>query len=65
LAITPLSVAKRNLGRANGLSQFGRAASEILSPVLAGILVLIIQVQGVILIGFATFIFAVATLCHC
>jgi DHA3 family macrolide efflux protein-like MFS transporter len=61
-AITPLLVSKKNLGRANGLAQFGRAASEILAPALAGVLVLAIQVQGVILIDAATFIFAVATL---
>jgi DHA3 family macrolide efflux protein-like MFS transporter len=61
-AITPLLVAKENLGRANGMIQFSRAASEILSPTLAGVLVLTIKVQGVILIDFATFLFAVITL---
>jgi DHA3 family macrolide efflux protein-like MFS transporter len=61
-AIVPLVVAKEKLGRANGMIQFGRAASEILSPALAGVLVLAIQVQGVILIDVATFIFAVTTL---
>jgi MFS family permease len=61
-AIVPLLVSKEKLGRANGMMQFGRAASEILAPTLAGILILTIQVQGVILIDFATFIFAVATL---
>ncbi|MBN1218457.1 MAG: MFS transporter [Anaerolineae bacterium] len=61
-AITPLLVSKEKLGRANGLVQFGRAASEILAPALAGILVLAIQVQGVILIDVATFVFAVTTL---
>ncbi|MFC1976531.1 MFS transporter, partial [Chloroflexota bacterium] len=62
LAIIPLLVSKKNLGRVNGMAQFGQAAAEILSPVLAGILVLTIQVQGVILIDFATFIVAVVTL---
>jgi MFS family permease len=61
-AITPQLVSKENLGRANGMIQFGRAASEILSPVLAGILVLSIGMQGIILIDVATFVFAVATL---
>ena len=42
--------------------QFGRAASEILAPMLAGILVLTIQVEGVLLIDFVTFLFAVTTL---
>ena len=57
-----LLVSKRNLGRANGMVQFGQAASEILAPALAGVLVLTIQVQGVLLIDFITFIFAVTTL---
>lgn len=60
-AIT-LLVPKKNLGRANGMVQLGQAASEILAPVLAGVLVLTIQVEGVILIDFATFLFAVVTL---
>jgi DHA3 family macrolide efflux protein-like MFS transporter len=62
VASITLLVSKRNLGRANGMVQFGQAASEILAPALAGILVLTVQVQGVLLIDFVTFIFAVTTL---
>jgi len=58
-AITPQLVSRENLGRANGMIQFGRAASEILSPALAGMLVLSIGMQGIILIDAGTFIFAV------
>jgi len=61
-AATTLLVSKNDLGRANGMLQFARAASEILVPALAGILVLTIRVQGVLLIDFITFIFAVTTL---
>ena len=61
-AITPQLVTKENLGRANGLIQFGRAASEILAPVLAGMLVLSIGMRGIILIDMTTFVFAVLTL---
>jgi MFS family permease len=61
-AATSLLVSKHHLGRANGMVQFGRAASEILAPTLAGILVLTIQVEGVLLIDFVTFLFAVTTL---
>jgi DHA3 family macrolide efflux protein-like MFS transporter len=61
-AATTRLVSKKHLGRANGMVQFGRAASEILAPVLAGVLVLTIQVQGVLLIDFATFLFAIITL---
>jgi DHA3 family macrolide efflux protein-like MFS transporter len=61
-ATTSLLVSKKNLGRANGLVQFGQAASEILAPALAGVLMGIIQLEGVILIDVGTFIFAVITL---
>lgn len=62
LATTTLLVPPKNLGRANGLVQIGQAASEILVPALAGILVATIQVRGVILIDFVTFLIAVITL---
>jgi MFS family permease len=55
-------VPQKHLGRANGMNQFGRAAAEIFSPLLAGVLVLTIQLEGVILIDVATFIFAMMTL---
>jgi len=55
-------VPKKHLGRANGMNQFGRAAAEIFAPLLAGVLVLTIQLEGVILIDVATFIFAMLTL---
>jgi MFS family permease len=55
-------VPQRQLGRANGMNQFGRAAAEIFSPLLAGVLVLSIHLEGVILIDVATFIFAMLTL---
>jgi hypothetical protein len=55
-------VPKEHLGRANGLSQFGRGTSEILAPALAGVLLLTIGLAGVILIDILTFLFAVTTL---
>ena len=61
-AVTTLLIPKNNLGRANGMVQFGRAASEILAPALAGVLMGLIQLEGVILIDVATFVFAVGTL---
>jgi MFS family permease len=61
-ATTSLLVSKENLGRANGLVQFGQAASEILAPALAGVLVGVIGLEGVILIDVTTFFFAVMTL---
>lgn len=55
-------VPEKHLGRANGMNQFGRAVAEIFSPLLAGILVLSIQLEGVILIDVVTFLFAMLTL---
>ena len=62
MASTTLLVPKGNLGRANGMSQFGHAASEILAPALAGTLLLTIGLGGIILIDFTSFLFAVLTL---
>ena len=62
MAATTLLVPKENLGRANGLVQLGQAAAEILAPALAGVLVGVIRLKGVILIDVATFLFAVVTL---
>lgn len=61
-AITPELVAKENLGRANGMVQVGHGASEILAPLLAGMLVLALGLPGIILIDVSTFAFAVLTL---
>lgn len=61
-AATTLLVPKKHYGRASGMVQLGQAIGQIISPVLAGLLVVKIQVWGVILIDFATFLFAVITL---
>jgi len=60
-AIT-MMVPGRHLGRANGMTQLGDAAAQILAPLLAGALVMSIGRQGVVLIDFASYLFAVATL---
>lgn len=60
-AVTQL-VPQKHLGRANGMIQFGRAAADIFAPLLAGVLLLTIQLKGVILIDVLTFIFAMLTL---
>jgi DHA3 family macrolide efflux protein-like MFS transporter len=61
-AATTTLVPKKDLGRANGMIQFGQAAAEILAPAVAGVLVQTIRLQGVILIDFATFVLAIITL---
>jgi MFS transporter, DHA3 family, macrolide efflux protein len=48
-AITTLLVPRHHFGRAAGLTQMGHAGAEILAPVLAGILVASIGLQGVCL----------------
>ncbi|MEM7127279.1 MAG: MFS transporter [Chloroflexota bacterium] len=60
-AITMLIPAKQ-LGRANGMVQGAQAVAQLLAPVLAGFLVVTIQVGGVILIDFITFFCAMLTL---
>lgn len=61
-AATVQLVPKEQLGRVNGLVSIGRGASEVLAPALAGLLIGVIGVAGVILIDVATFLFAVAVL---
>jgi MFS transporter, DHA3 family, macrolide efflux protein len=62
LASVSMLVPKEQLGRANGVVQLGEAAGKILSPVVAGLLVNAIHIQGILLIDFATFLCALTTL---
>lgn len=55
-------IPKEQYGRANGLTSLGRSGSEIFAPVLAGALLGIIGLRGILLIDVATFVFAIATL---
>ncbi len=61
-ASTTLLVPKQHFGRASGMIQMGKAAEQLFSPVLAGLLVAIINVHGVIFIDFISFIFAILSL---
>jgi len=60
-AIT-LLVPPKHLGRASGMIQIGEAVGQLISPMLGSILLVTIQLQGVILLDFATFFFALVTL---
>lgn len=62
LASVPLLVPKEQLGRANGVIQLGEGLGKLLAPMLAGILLGAIGIQGIILIDFSTFLFAVGML---
>ncbi|HEU0294010.1 MAG TPA: MFS transporter [Anaerolineales bacterium] len=55
-------VPKEHLTRANGMVQTGASVEGLLAPVLAGLLVGVIGVSGMILIDFVTFFVAVGTL---
>lgn len=57
-ASIPLLVPRKQLGRVGGMMEFGISASEILAPLLAGVLLVRIQVAGVIAVDLATFLFA-------
>jgi len=60
-AITML-VPKAQLGRASGMMQMGYSVSRIVAPLLAGILMPLIRLQGIILIDVFTFLFGLVTL---
>lgn len=61
-AATTLLVPREQLGRANGLVQLAAGLGQLISPVLAGLLVTWIGLSGVITVDLVTFVFAVITL---
>ena len=61
-AAIPLLVAKQHLGRVSGMTQLGESVAQLISPVLGGILLMTIHLQGVLLIDVATFLFSLVTL---
>ncbi|MEG4026393.1 MFS transporter [Microcoleus sp. S13C4] len=61
-ASTSLLVPKEQLPRASGMVQSGEACAQLISPLLAGILLGIIQLEGIIVIDFTTFLFALTSL---
>lgn len=58
----PLLVPKRHIGRANGMRLVATATSQVLAPVTAGVLLLVIHIQGIVLMDCLSFGFAVLTL---
>ena len=60
-AIT-LLVPKDQLARANGLVQLGSSIAQLISPLLGGLLIATIEIQGIILTDLATFIFSLIIL---
>lgn len=60
-ASVPMLVPKKHLGRANGLAQTGQAVGHLLAPAIAGALLGIVGLWGVLLVDFITFLVAVGT----
>ncbi|HXV92862.1 MAG TPA: MFS transporter [Pseudonocardia sp.] len=60
-AITPLLIPQRHLGRANGLMQLGMAV-QIAAPAMAGALLPVLGLAGVLLIDVVTFAVAITVL---
>ena len=60
-AVTQL-VPQKHLSRANGIVQISRAIAKLSAPLMAGFLVKIIQLNGVLLIDSCTYIIAIVTL---
>jgi MFS family permease len=61
-ASVTMLVPKKDLARAGGIIQMGEAASSILTPILAGGLYALVELQGIILIDAVTFFFAIGAL---
>lgn len=61
-AATTQLVRKEQFGRASGMLQIVQAGTVLVSPLVAGVLIGTIGLQGVILTDFTTFIFAILTL---
>jgi len=61
-AATTLLVPKEHLGRAGGMVQIGEAISQLISPAVAGTLMVTVGLEGVVVLDFATFLVAIGTL---
>ncbi|MEO1348657.1 MAG: MFS transporter [Cyanobacteria bacterium J06635_15] len=61
-AVVAMMVSQQQLIKANGLMQLSVGIAQIASPALAGFLLLRIQLTGIILADFATFLTAMMTL---
>jgi MFS transporter, DHA3 family, macrolide efflux protein len=61
-AALPTIVAKESLGRANGLIELAPAVGTLLAPAMAGGLMVSVGLGAVLIVDFATFLVAAATL---
>jgi DHA3 family macrolide efflux protein-like MFS transporter len=61
-AVTSFLVPQQHLARTSAMVQLAEAVSRILAPGLAGLLIAAIEIQGVILVDFTTYLLALVTL---
>lgn len=62
IAAVTMLVDRRQYGRVNGMISFGQAGTTIAAPALAGLMLSMTDIWGVLLVDFGTFLFAAATL---
>jgi DHA3 family macrolide efflux protein-like MFS transporter len=60
--VITLLVPKEQFGRTSGMVQSAQAAAQIVPPLLAGMLLAAIHIPGLLLIDFATYLFAILML---
>ncbi|MEA5616261.1 MFS transporter [Cronbergia sp. UHCC 0137] len=61
-AALPMMVKKHQMGRANGLIYFSTAVGQLTAPILAGILIASIQLEGLLIVDFSTYLIGLFTL---
>jgi MFS transporter, DHA3 family, macrolide efflux protein len=61
-ASVQMLVPKEQIGRANGLVQFASSVARTFGPLIAGVLLLTIQIGGIVIVDGVSFLLAVGTL---
>ena len=61
-ASIPMIVEREHIGRANGMLQLSQAAQSMIAPILAGALYPFLKLQGLLVIDFVSFTFAIITI---
>lgn len=58
----PLLVPKEHLGRASGIMRTGNSIGQIIGPLLAGTMLVVVQLQGLLVFDIVTFVIGIVTL---
>ena len=61
-AALPMMVKKEQIAKANGLNQFSNAVAQVTAPILAGILIAYVQLEGLVIVDVSTYLIGVVTL---